>query len=59
MEIFNPYYLYNILYIFNNYNLIAFPYYIYKYNFIFYLIYVLLIKRNYIEALYLLYNFFN
>ncbi len=30
--------------------------YIYRYNLIFYIIYILLVKRNYIEAIFILYN---
>jgi hypothetical protein len=59
IELLDPYYLYNIFYIFQSYNIINVTYYMYKYNFILYIIYVLLIKRNYIEALFLIYNLFN
>ena len=29
---------------------------IYRYNLVFYIIYILLVKRNYIEAIFILYN---
>jgi hypothetical protein len=44
------------------YNSITFianiSYMIYRYNLLFYVIYLLLIKRSYIEAFFIIYNFF-
>ena len=33
-------------------------YMIYRYNLLFYVIYILVVKRNYIEAFFIIYNFF-
>lgn len=40
------------------YNMFTVSYYLYKYNLFFYIIYLLLIKRNYIEAFFIIYNLF-
>lgn len=32
--------------------------YLYRYNLVFYIIYILLVKRNYIEVVFILYNLF-
>lgn len=40
------------------YSIASLSYYIYKYNLVFYLIYLLLIKRSYVEAFIIIYNVF-
>ena len=33
-------------------------YMIYRYNLLFYVIYILVVKKNYVEAFFIIYNFF-
>ena len=40
------------------YNMFTVSYYLYKYNLFFYIVYLLLIRRNYIEAIFIIYNLF-
>ena len=40
------------------YNIANISYYLYKYNLFFYVIYLLLVKRSYIEAFFIIYNLF-
>ena len=47
----------------NNYfngenNIFSLFHYLYKYNLLFYVIYLLIVKRSYIEAFFIIYNFF-
>ncbi len=40
------------------YNVFSVSYYLYKYNLLFYVIYLLLVKRSYLEAFFIIYNLF-
>lgn len=40
------------------YNVFNTTYYIYKYNLFFYIIYLVLVKRSYIEVIFIIYNLF-
>jgi hypothetical protein len=40
------------------YNIFNVSYYLYKYNLLFYVIYLLLVKRSYLEAFFIIYNLF-
>lgn len=44
--------------VYNVYNVFNVSYYIYKYNLFFYVIYLLLVKRSYLEAFFIIYNLF-
>jgi hypothetical protein len=51
--------MYDIYKLYNSFTLTThILYFIYKYNIIFYVIYLLIIKRNYIEAFFIIYNLF-
>lgn len=40
------------------YNISNISYYIYKYNLFFYVIYLIIVKRSYLEAFFIIYNLF-